>query len=135
MSAKGLRLLLAPLLVLASPALAAPEFTGGPEFASDTGHVLLSWESDEPVRLIIADNAEFSGAKPLYEGSQTSFFVSGLSNGEYYLRLDGVQGESSQPAKLNVVHQSLTQAIWLTIIGLIITVGIIATIARGARDD
>ncbi len=113
----------------------APSFTNGGEYSSDTGHVLLSWEADQRVTLSIAQDPDMSDARTLYSGTQTSYFLSGLSDGEYRLHLEGENGEVSEPAILTVAHQSLAQALWLTLIGLIITAGIIATIVRGARDD
>jgi hypothetical protein len=114
---------------------AAPAFAGGPELASDTGHVLLGWDADEPVTLSIAGSADFSDARPVYRGSGRSYFLSGLATGDYYLRLEGESGAVSPPVRLKVVHQSLERALWLTLIGLVITLAIIGTILRGARHD
>lgn len=123
-------------MITPSSALAAtPSFENGPEFSSDTGHILLSWQSEEPAALILADNPEFAGASAIYSGPETSFFVSGLSNGDYFLRLESESGAVSDMAQLTVAHQSLTQALWLTVIGLLITLGILAVILKGARDD
>ncbi|TIX49872.1 hypothetical protein E5222_12900 [Alteraurantiacibacter aquimixticola] len=124
------------MLLPAAPAAAsAPEWADGGALASDTGHVLLEWQASEPVTLSIAREANFSDARELYEGTASSYFLSGLSDGEYHLRLQAAGGKLSEPAVLTVAHQSLAQALWLTLIGLIITAGIIATIWRGARND
>jgi len=128
--------LLALLLVHGAPAQAsAPAFVDGPELASDTGHVLLAWDADEPVTLTIATAADPGDPRPVYSGSESSYFLSGLSNGEYLLRLEGESGALSAPVRLEVAHQSLEQALWLTLVGLLITLAIIATILKGARDD
>ncbi len=119
----------------AAPAQAAPAFTGGPELNSNTGHILLDWEAQEPVTLSIAATSDLSQAEPLYSGTGNSYFLSGLSNGDYFLQLEGESGAISAPVQLSVAHQSLEQALWLTLIGLIITIAIIATILKGARDD
>jgi hypothetical protein len=128
-------LLLVTFAALATPVAAAPAFTNEGELSSDTGQMLMSWQSEEPVTLVIGTDSELSDAQPVYSGSQQSYFLSGLANGDYYLRLDGESGASSDPIALSVAHQSLQQALWLTLIGLIITIGIIYTIMRGARDD
>lgn len=101
--------------------------------ASNTGHVLVEWEASGPATLIMARNADFAGARPLYQGDNNAYFLSGLEGGDYFLLLRDEAGALSAPLRLTVAHQSLDRAIWLTIIGAIITLGIIATIFRGAR--
>lgn len=135
-----LRLGLLALTLLAllpdTPLLAAPPaFQGGGELSSDAGYVLLAWKSDGPVTVSIGQREDRSDAKSLYAGTAESYFLSGLRDGEYYLWLENEKGESAEPAKLTVVHQSLERALWLTVIGLAIFLSIVAAILRGARDD
>lgn len=113
---------------------AAPAFQGPATLTSDTGHLLLNWQSDEPVTVDMADSADFSSARVLYRGSAHSFFMSGLGDGSYFLRLRTDSGAVSEPLALSVKHQSLTRALWLVLMGSIITIAIVATILRGARD-
>ena len=128
--------LLASLVLVVSPLQAAvPAFTGEGEVSTDTGHILLNWEADEPVTLQMARETDLSDARPLYAGMEKSYFLSGLADGDYYLQLKADSGAVSAPIKLSVVHQSLTQALWLTAIGLVITLLIVGTIVKGARDD
>lgn len=122
------------LLALGAPAsAAAPAFADPGPLASDTGHILLEWEADAPVSLIIAERPDFQGGSALYSGPNRSFFLSGLDAGEYYLLLRDDAGGQSAPLILTVEHQSLARAIWLTIIGAVIALAIVATILRGAR--
>ena len=117
------------------PALAAdPAFTGDPVLSSDTGHILLNWQADEPVTLTIAREGMRPPAKPVYQGSESSYFLSGLSDGNYRLQLRSQSGAVSDPVTLQVAHQSLAQALWLTLIGLVITIALVAAILKGARD-
>ena len=126
--------LILSLLALGVPAsAAAPAFSAPGPLASDTGHILLEWEAEAPVSLIIAERRDFQGGRALYSGPNRSFFVSGLDAGEYYLRLRDDAGRQSAPLVLTVEHQSLARAIWLTIIGAVIALAIVATILRGAR--
>ena len=123
-------------LFLVTPAVAqAPVFSDEGTLSSDTGHVLVQWQSDEPVSLSIESKADPAGEKTLYAGKAQAYFLSGLANGEYTLRLKGESGLSATPLSLTVAHQSLSQALWFTLIGVIITLAIIVTILKGARDD
>ena len=126
--------LILSLLALGVPAsAAAPAFSAPGPLASDTGHVLLEWEAEAPVSLIMAGNPDFEGGTALYRGPNRSFFLSGLDTGEYHLLLRDDAGRQSAPLVLTVERQSLTRAIWLTIIGALIALAIVVTILRGAR--
>jgi len=118
----------------AAPANAQPPvFTDHGPLSSITGHLLVEWNADTPVTLEIAGDPSFSDAQELYSGSNHAFFLSGLAGGEYFLRLTVESGDHSSAVSLTVEHQSLNQALWLTLVGAIITLGIVATIVRGAR--
>lgn len=129
------------IALLSSAALAFATPAGAQELAfeapgpltSDTGHVLVEWEAPGSATLILARNTDFAGARPLYQGNNEAYFISGLEDGDYFLLLRDEAGAQSDPLHLTVAHQSLERAIWLTIIGAIITLGIMATIIRGAR--
>lgn len=129
-------MLLSALLAMAAPVqAAAPAITNEGPLSSDTGQMLVEWEGEGPVALEIAEREDFADARVAYEGINHAYFLSGLAGGDYYLRLKTPAGAASEPVQLTVAHQSLERAIWLTIIGAIITLGVIATIVRGARDE
>ncbi len=129
-----MRLIAAAFLALVMSSVAqAAAFTASEPLSSDTGQVLVEWEADAPVRLEIANADEPETVRPLYEGENTSFFLSGLADGDYVLTLADDAGGEGDEIALNVTQQSLAQALWLTLIGAIITLGIVATILRGAR--
>lgn len=126
----------AALLAGAQPIRAAvPQFAEQGDLTSDSGYALLSWRSEEPVSLLVAPGPDFAGAKTLYRGGAHSFFLSGLDDGEYHLRLRSDSGAVSEPIRLLVAHQSLARALWLAAIGALITLAILLTILRGARDE
>lgn len=128
--------LLAACLALSAPAKAAsPVFAGEGPLASDTGYLLVQWESDDAVALDIATTPDFAQPRTLYEGRNQSFFVSGLDEGDYHLRLRGANGVASAPLVVEVRHQSLQRALWLTLIGATVTLAVITVILRGERDD
>lgn len=112
---------------------ALPEITGGPELSSDTGYSLIEWQSDQEVTLRIAGADGVS--RDLYRGSENAYFLSGLADGDYTLTLESVDGENSKPVALSIRHQSLSQALWLTLIGALIALSTVVVIVRGARDD
>jgi len=122
------------LAALPATALASPAFTSESSLASDTGHILLEWNAPGPVTLEMARNDSFTDAATLYSGANRAFFLSGLANGDYFLRLRGMDGTVSAPAVLRIEHQSLTQALWLAALGALITLAVIAAIVRGPRD-
>lgn len=126
------------LLALApQPAMAAPSFDHDGALTSNTGQVQLDWNDggSGEVTLEMARSADFADPDPLYSGTRTSYVLTGLAGGEYHLRLRDASGALSQPITLTVEHQSLTQALWLTAIGALITLGIVATIVVGARAE
>lgn len=110
-----------------------PTFLVPGPLISDTGHALIEWEGDGVTTLEMAPGALFSNPHALYRGEGSSFFLSGLSDGEYHLRLRDESGGFSDPILLTVAHQSLERALWLTLIGALITLSLVLTILRGAR--
>lgn len=127
----------APLLAKAQPIIltAPPAFSAtGPQM-TDTGHALIEWSADEPVTLEIAHNPGFTETRTLYSGTNKAYFVSGLADGDYLLRLRGADGTPSAQLELAVRHQSLQRALWLALVGVIVSLAIAAVILKGARDD
>jgi len=123
-------------LALAAPLKAdEPAFTTDSPLASETGYVLVEWQAGEAVSLEMAETADFADATELYNGTNSSFFVSGLQDGDYFLRLRTADGAQADPLVLEVRHQSLTQALWLALLGAIVTIAVVAAILRGARDE
>jgi len=102
---------------------------------SDTGHVLISWTADGPVTLEMARDPGFADARPIYLGTNHADFISGLADGSYYLRLRDGDGALSAPLELIVRHQSLSRALWLALIGAVVTLAVVAAVLRGARDE
>jgi hypothetical protein len=122
-------------LAVWTPAKAAPPlFAGEGPLASDTGYVQVEWQSDDAVALEIASTPDFADPRTLYEGRNQSFFVSGLDEGVYHLRLRGADGAVSAPLVVEVRHQSLDRALWLALLGAIVTLSVSAAILRGARE-
>lgn len=122
------------LLALAAPAHGqAPAFTQPGPLASDTGHALIEWQGENEATLIVSRQPDFAEARALYQGANKAYFLSGLEAGDYYLLLRDRAGGQSEILQLKVEHQSLELALWLTLVGALITLGIVATIARGAR--
>lgn len=124
------------LAALAAPLQAqGPAFSQSGEITSDTGHTLVEWQANGTATLDIAQEPDFSDARTLYSGNNLAYFVSGLSDGEYYLRVQASDGSTGEPLKLTVRHQSLQQALWLALLGAIVTLAVVFVIIRGAHDD
>ncbi|WP_240530098.1 hypothetical protein [Novosphingobium sp. PC22D] len=119
-----------------APAIASPPaFSASEPIVTDTGYSLIEWRSDGPVSLEIARAGGGMTPDTLYEGTNKSFFISGLANGTYDLTLRDASGAETSAVRLEVAHQSLTQALWLVALGAVVFLLIVATIAKGARDD
>jgi len=139
---KSLRILASVPLILFAFALglvvpaAAQEiqFASQGPLQSDTGHLLVEWEAPGEVTLMLSKGVDTGDRRALYQGGNSAYFMSGLTDGEYTLTLVGEEGQESEPMKLTVEHQSIDQAIWLTIIGAIITLATILVIVRGERS-
>lgn len=86
------------------------------------------------MELQIARSADFDQAVTLYRGSDRATTLSGLSDGEYFLRVGNDQNWSST-GQLSVAHHSLASAFVAFGIGLLIFMSIIAAIWRGHRTD
>jgi len=113
----------------------APRFISGEPLTSDTGHVLIEWQASGTVTLEMAGAPDLANARSLYEGTNHAFFISGLEEGDYYLRLRAVDAAATEPLLLRVRHQSLRQALWLALLGAFVTLATITAIVRGARDE
>lgn len=124
------------MALVTSPVLAAtPQFDGGPTVSTEAGNTLLAWQSDGPVRLELASDDAFSDARVIYAGSAHSYFLSGLADGDYRLRLRTQDGGTSPSLTVSVRHQSLSRALWLVAIGAFVTLLVIGAVLRGARDE
>ncbi|OCC23023.1 hypothetical protein MB02_14525 [Croceicoccus estronivorus] len=127
---------LASLVSLSAPAYAeAPAFSDAGPIASDTGYTLVQWSAPGAVTLDLAHRPDFSDARTLYSGANSAYFLSGLADGTYYLKLRDEAGTASATLELDVAHQSLTRALWLAGLGALVFLAIVATILRGARDE
>lgn len=137
-----------PLLVLlcllsASSAMAAqtPSFEES-ELSSAEGYAMIRW--DHPDESLDADfQLEVvgpEGERVTYETPEQSTFLSGLSNGDYQLRVryrsDSSQAweQWSKPMTLEVDHHSLRLAFVLFVAGGIMFLSIIAFLVRHAND-
>lgn len=124
------------MVFLALPLHAAsPQFDGPSEVTTDAGNTMLEWQSDAPVSLEMSTTPDFAQTTELYTGAAHRYFLSGLENGDYYLRLTTNQGAVSTPLLVSVAHQSLSRALLLVAIGALVTLAIVVTILRGARDE
>jgi hypothetical protein len=128
-------MLLAWLTPCAVLAATPPHFASAAPLLSDTGHALIEWEAKEAITLEIAGNANFADARTLYQGTNKAFFISGLTDGDYYLRLRVADGAKTEPLLLEVRHQSLQRALWLALLGAVVTIAVVVTILKGTRDE
>jgi len=129
----GWALLLTALVPAAS--FAAPAFTTRGPLSTDTGYVSLEWEGGGTLTLEQSGSPAMEDARVVYSGANHALFLSGLADGTYYFTLQDENGARSAPLELSVTHQSLAQALWLSAIGALVFLSVLAVIVRGARDE
>ena len=124
-------------LCFALPAQAAPTrppaFTEQGPLRSDAGNFLVKWQAQEPVSLEMQppDGASVT----VYSGHNAAYFLSGLRNGDYAMRLKDATGSTTDTLTLHVQHQSLSRALLLLALGAIAFFATVAVVLRGARDE
>lgn len=112
-----------------------PEFAGPGPLSSDTGHALIEWSAAGKVTLEMGRSRDLADARTVYSGANHAFFLSGLADGTYQLRLRASDGSISAPLRLDVAHQSLNRALFLSLVGAIVALSILAVILKGVRDE
>lgn len=134
--ARFLKFILVPLAALSAQLDAqAPAFSDPGPLSSDTGHALIEWDASGRVTLEMGRGPDLADARAIYSGTNHAFFLSGLADGTYRLRLRGGDGSISEPLRLDVSHQSLNRALFLSLVGAIVALSILVVIVRGARDE
>jgi hypothetical protein len=112
-----------------------PRFLSEGPIKSDTGFALIAWTGEGPATLEMAPGGNADQARPVYAGTNSAYFISGLADGDYRLVLRAADGSMSEPLTLHVAHQSLARAFWLAGLGALAFIAILVAIFRGARDD
>jgi hypothetical protein len=138
MSSSFSRLALSSILCLlavqAYAETATPRFLGETTQVTDTGYYTLRWSNpkQQPVTIDRATSIDFHDSQPVFQGTETSTFVTGLGDGTYYFRL---QSETVQPdiLRLTVAHRSLTESLALFCVGAIVFLASALVILRGVR--
>lgn len=115
-----------------------------PRLASDSdiasaGFFRLIWETDvERVELQESKHASFKNAHTYYKGPDRAIVISGKPDGTWYYRIrttgKGAAGPWSEAVLVTVDHHSLTRAIGFFVLGLIVFLGILIVVIRGARQ-
>jgi hypothetical protein len=113
----------------------ALRFAAAGPIASDNGYAIIAWESDGPATLDITRSDAHAQGRTLYSGENTTYFISGLSDGVYTLTLRDDASRVADSLELSVAHQSLTFALWLIALGSLVFLSIVSVIIRGARDE
>lgn len=135
---------LLPLSAMAqTEPLAPPALEGGNPLMVEEGYFHLRWNDPLPEAknffdLEEARSEEFQESHPVYSGAETSLFVSGLRDGDYFYRVRSRFQDQSSPwsqvQHIKVRHHSLTRAWWLFAAGAFAFGLILAVIFWGSRD-
>lgn len=82
------------------------------EIVSNEGYYQLTWEADEPIRLVESTRPDFASKSVVYSGSDTGHVASGKPDGTWYYRLESEDGSSvlSETSTITVRHHSLRRA-------------------------
>jgi hypothetical protein len=128
------RLVLAALALLAAHPGRAATLESSTEESAE-GYYQLSWQAEEPIRLVEAEDASFSEPRILYAGADSGRVVSGKPNGRWYYRLEaaGAPRVLSETVVVTVRHHSLGRAFGFFALGAIVFAATLALIAIGSR--
>lgn len=120
--------------------LSWPTANGGDvQFIADTlfvesrdGYTALQWNAGDhsTFELQQSSDPDFSNTTTIYKGPDRASFISGLNDGIYYFRIRGLSGSWSDTLCLSVNHQSLSLALFLAGIGMVVflvTVWVVVT--------
>ncbi len=102
------------------------------------GYFQLSWNADEPIRLVESRSADFANPSTIYTGSDSGRTVSGRRDGELYYRLESAgSGELlGGPLRVTVAHHPLSRALSFFGVGAFVFVATLALIVFGSlRSD
>lgn len=118
---------------------AVPRLSVNSEVAT-AGFFRLSWEADAVrVELQQAANPEFHSARTLYIGPDRATVISGKPDGVWYYRMRtvdaGRSGQWSESLAVTVSHHSLGRAVAFFALGVVIFLGILVVVVRGARQS
>lgn len=137
-------LLLCGLLCL-GVAAAMEARAAAPRLAVDSGvatagYYRLSWETDSVhAELQQAGGAGFGDAATLYRGPDRATVISGRPDGIWYYRVRAIEagqpGPWSEPLSVTVRHHSLGRAIAFFALGLLVFLGILLLVTRGAWQE
>lgn len=135
-------LLLVGLLIVASPAVAAPTLHVDNR-TPKAGYFQLSWSpAVDGIRYQLqqSDSPDFSKTLDWQIDDRHRFSMTGLANGDYWyrLRVDGDSpGQWSKPVEVRVHHQSLVRAFSFFGAGFVVFVTLVAVVVvrPGQVDD
>jgi hypothetical protein len=97
---------------------------------SNEGYYQLTWDAEEPIRLVESMSSDFAAAITLYSGSDSGHVISGKPDGTWYYRLESADGSTvlSDISVITVAHHPLRRAFLFFAIGAIVffaTLGLI----------
>jgi len=102
------------------------------------GYFQLSWNADEPIRLVESKSADFTNSSTIYTGSDSGRTVSGRRDGELFYRLEsaGSGAVLGGPLRVIVAHHPLSRALSFFGVGAFVFVATLALIVVGSlRSD
>lgn len=108
-------------------------------YDSTEGYFQLTWEAEQPVRLVESTRPDFGTSRIVYTGSDSGHVASGKPDGVWYYRLESEDGESilSDVATITVRHHTLERAILFFVLGAIVFVATLGLIFvyNGPSDE
>ncbi|MGD2118610.1 MAG: fibronectin type III domain-containing protein [Chromatiales bacterium] len=131
----------AALMLLFAVAVNANEVAlqASPQLSTD-GAVRLDWSvpGGAVAQIQRAPTADFASPLGVYQGTDTSAVITGLTDGQYLFRGrlqfdDGRASAWSEPLQVTVEHHSLTRAQLFFLVGAIVFVSTALLIVTGAR--
>lgn len=125
-----------------SNSLSAPTPIMSLDNFSDSGYIKIQWDDSNDIpaatfTLEQSETSDFEESKVIYEGPDRASFISGLPNGHYYYRIKtqakGKTSDWSSTITVQVKHHSLTMALSLASVGLLVFVLTVAVVISGVK--
>lgn len=101
------------------------------------GYFQLRWDAGSAVVVEEARNADFEGARVIYEGADSARVMSGKRDGEWYYRarLAAPGSDYGDTLAVTVRHHPLGRAFGFFALGAVVFLATLALIVTGSRAE
>ena len=123
------------LLIWCLPPIAAAGTLTSDTTEATAGFYRLSWQADEPVRLVESRSSNFDESRAVYSGADLARVISGKSDGAWFYRLESIATGAvvAGPTRVIVRHHPLSRALAFFGLGAMVFAATLGLIVFGSR--